>query len=404
MNRWLGLGVAGPCLVLSSSLALSSAGCSPSLAESAALGEGWPDLADPPVGRLDGRADAALIIVIDDPALGGRPGAWEVGSGWWRYLVRTRGLRRARVRLLRNAEASAVAIAEGVTRLKQQSGAGSMLWLIYIGVGESEPDGRDASLRSGDGLELGFVPIREQLSVGYHESAFMLLDACGEAPNPGRVGGIAATPAPMRGLPPPLRPVAYHPDNQGFGMGPAIARAKVRVDQDLERERNAPRNTFLVTAGAGDACASRLGGRAWPALAYAALGGLQGWADIDADGWVGARELTIYAQALVSNDREDPPRASDAPDRVLEAAGVDLILADVAGFAPHPARVAWRRRWTPAPIRGSLAGPRRSCARHSSGSCSTSRTCSRSRAASSSWAATVTATTAARPTSTRPTT
>ena len=83
-----------------------------------------------------------MIVVIDDPELQGRPGEWEVGSGWWRYLVRKRGLRPARVRMLHNQAASASAITRAVRRMEDQAGAGSMLWLIYIGGAVSPIDSR----------------------------------------------------------------------------------------------------------------------------------------------------------------------------------------------------------------------------------------------------------------------
>src|SRR5690349_23687060 len=49
-------------------LMFAALGCQPELANEVTPGEGWPDLAQPPIGERDGRADAALIIAIDDPA------------------------------------------------------------------------------------------------------------------------------------------------------------------------------------------------------------------------------------------------------------------------------------------------------------------------------------------------
>lgn len=301
---------------------LALTACTPTLAGSASPGEGWPDLAEPPIGQLDGRVDAALIVVIDDPALGGRPGAWEVGSGWWRYLVRTRGLRSSRVRLLRNEQASASAIADAVERMENQSDAGSMLWLIYIG------SGSDGRLHASDGQTLEFEPLRQQLSFGDHESAFIVLDACVPASLP----APAPPPSPKPPLPFPLSDEAPAITTMGE-LAAAVAQAKAQVQADVAREQAVRRNTFVLTAGTGDACTTTLAGRPWPALAYAVLGGLQGWSDLDNDGLIAARELAIYAQALITEHAQAP---CHRPTRRLEASGVDLILADVPGFAPRP--------------------------------------------------------------------
>ncbi|HLT37412.1 MAG TPA: SUMF1/EgtB/PvdO family nonheme iron enzyme [Enhygromyxa sp.] len=309
---------------------LSLVACTPSLADSASPAPGWPDLADPPIGLTDGRSDAALIVVIDDPALDGRAGAWQVGSGWWRYLVRTRGLRSQRVELLRNHAATADAIARAVERMKYRSGAGSMLWLIFIGGGESSPDG-SRRLHVGD-RSLELEPLRRQLSVGYHESAFILLDGCAESPSPGYRSGIPAEAAPLE-LAAASPRLGAGPEELVFasGMESALTRARAQVQLDVEHQRSTPRNTFVLTAGTGSACASTIADRPWPALSYAALGGLQGWADLDEDGWVSARELTIHAQASIA-------------DAQIQAGGVDLILADVAGRAPNSPPPARRRR------------------------------------------------------------
>jgi len=320
-------------------LPLALAACVPGLADSASPGEGWPDLGDPPAGIQDGRADAAVIVVIDDPTdpqVGGRPGAWAVGSGWWRYLVRTRGLRKSHVKLLRNEEASLERIREAVLNMKHAAGSGSMLWFVYIGVGASPEAGGEGILWAGDGEPFEFAQLREQLGRGSHESAFMLLDACDQQPPPGYRSGV---PAHFTVDQPIDKPSVYtlnaRPEYVGGGFAAAISRAKAQVQVDSQFERSSVRNSFVLTAGTGEGCQATLADRPWPALAYAALGGLQGWSDANEDGWIAAMELAVYAQALI-------------PEATLEAAGVDLILADIAGFAPRSKPVARVRRHTPA--------------------------------------------------------
>lgn len=326
-------------------------GCTPELAGVVSPGPGWPDLAQPPVGVRDGRADAALIVAIDDPALGGRPGAFEVGSGWWRYLVRTRGLRRARVTLLRNDEATAAAIELAVEQLEEHAGAGSVLWLVFIGSAVSPGDGADGALVVSGGERVPFGPIRAALAAGFHESAFMLVDACAEAPTSGRVAGLPSQPPveeSSRFLAAARQRTAARTyyigstSSAGSALGGAIDRAHAAVETDLRREATTLRNSFVLTAGVGPACGATLDGRPWPALAYAGLGGLQGWADIDEDGQVSAIELATYAQSVLAG-LDEAPLAGDGPDQArarLSAGGVDIILADVSERWSGPRRLA----------------------------------------------------------------
>jgi formylglycine-generating enzyme required for sulfatase activity len=322
--------IAAACLVLGAAL-----GCEPPLAEVVTPGRGWPDLAEPPLGRRDGRRDAALIIAIEDPALGGRPGAFAVASGWWRYLVETRGLRKTRVTLLRDEHASAAAIDRAIERLEERAGTGSVLWLVFIGSAISPASSGDGALLAGDGERLPFAEVRRALSAGFHESAFMLVDACADAPPPGFVAGVPATADPdapqhFRAVEPPKTRTYYLRRSSGSSSGLAAAAAGVheRVESDLRRVSGTPRNVFIVSSGVGERCGSTLAGRPWPALAYASLGALQGWADVDEDGQVAAAELAVYAQSVLAGLDEDAS-ADDASLPRVEAAGANLALAEL---------------------------------------------------------------------------
>jgi formylglycine-generating enzyme required for sulfatase activity len=330
-------------------------GCEPELASTVTPGEGWPDLAHPPVGSPDGRADSALIIAIDDPALGGRPGAFEVGSGWWRYLVETRGLRRSRVRLLRNEDATAEAVLDSIEWLEERSGTGSVLWLVYIGSAISPELGGPGALQAADGEQIGIVQIHDALAAGLHESAFMLIDACSESSPPGLLAGLTAISAggpldPRERERVATRTYYVRPDpSEGSDLAGTVAGVQARVEADLRREAGTPRNAFMITAGVGDACAATLEDRAWPALAYAGLGGLQGWADLDEDGHVSATELAAYVQSVVANLEIAATSETSEPRPQLTAAGVDIILADVSERWAGPERRAAGRRGRLAP-------------------------------------------------------
>ncbi len=328
----------------------ASLACTPELAESASPGPGWPDLGDPPAGRHDGRADAALLIAIDEPALGGRPGAWALASGWWRYLVTTRGLRPSHVRLLRNEEATPDQVRRALESMAHQAGEGAMLWVVFIGAGESSSLGQ-ARLRVSEG-EVELVELLERLGAGYHESAFLLLDACTEAPREGWRGGV---PADTRVLGRALGRPAPVDDQLDLEVDPApsdsflLDLARSIGSAAMAEQRGLPRNVFVLTAGVEPSCQAELAGLRWPALAYAALGGLQGWADANGDGWVSAIELAVYAQALLG-DLDHDEGAEHEIDRStrLQASGVDLMLADLAGLGPRPSPLARQRRESPA--------------------------------------------------------
>jgi formylglycine-generating enzyme required for sulfatase activity len=329
--------------------------CEPAmLATTVKPAAGWPDLAQPGVGRLDGRRDAALIVAIEDPRLGGREGAEAVASAWWRYLVEARGLRARNVVLLRDGEATAAAIREALDRLEWQAGSGSLAWVVFIGSGESLPDSEGVLLTARGTLGVG--ELRERLGFGLHESAFVLLDACTATPAPYASAGVPA--APPRGTAQGEAELAddraarlSHQiegqraafDGSSAGLlDDAIADAKRRAQADLDQASALPRNLVVLASGVGPRCAASLAGRPWPALAYASLEGLRGGADLDADGWIGASELALHAQALIGGEA-----STSGAGPALEIAGVDLILADVAGHGPRPRRLARTR----APVR-----------------------------------------------------
>jgi formylglycine-generating enzyme required for sulfatase activity len=335
---------------------LAVLGCTPELATSVTPGEGWPDLAHPPVGSPDGRADSALIIAIDDPELGGRPGAFEVASGWWRYLVETRLLRRSRVRLLRNEDATAEAVLGSIEWLEERSGTGSVLWLVYIGSAISPELGGPGALQAADGEQIGIVPIHDALAAGLHESAFMLIDACAETSASGVLAGLTAISAGGMIDPRERERIAqrtyYVQASESYGseLAGVAAGVQARVEADLRREAGTPRNVFMITAGVGSECAATLDGHAWPALAYAGLGGLQGWADLDEDGHVSATEVAVYVQSVVANlELASSPSEISEPRPRLTAAGVDIILADVSERWSGPERRALGRRGRLAP-------------------------------------------------------
>ncbi len=327
--------------------------CAPELADSASPASGWPDLAHPSQGAWDGRSDAAVIVVLDEAEPGGRAGAWEVGSGWWRYLVLTRGVRPGRVIMVRNERATAKRILRSIEIAKRESSEGALLWFVFIGPGESPSEGGGGRLLTHEGV-VELAEIREMLTVGYHESAFMLVDACTEQPSPGWRSGVPAvamdSKLALRELARRRRQMqdtggeaehAQEPgSSSGAGLGGLAAALAAEGQASLAKLFKTPRNTFLLTSGTGPHCQTELAGRSWPALAWGALGGLQGWAERSGDGWVSATELSSYAQRLIRESNRSSTFADQSPitDPVatLEAAGVDLLLTHLISPEPDP--------------------------------------------------------------------
>lgn len=297
-----------------------------------------------------------MIVAIEDPAFGGRAGAWAVASGWVRYLRDTRGLRPGRIVTLRDERATAEAVARAMARIESSARAGAMLWVIVIGPGASPAAGGPGRLIGASGGAIEQAELLAAVGYGYHESSLLVLDACMESPPIGWRSGLPAV----------------HPDRRGGadrraggdaddvvdvgGGGDPVASSvasimgsvdatRRRVAADVARARSVRRNVFTLTAGTGEACGSTLDGRPWPALSWAALGALQGWADRDGDGLVSATDVAVYAQALLG---------ADGRGVALEAAGADLGLALLVDTGPRPPEPARRRR-SPEPIASERA-------------------------------------------------
>lgn len=333
---------------------LTLGACAPELSDApASPGDDWPAVGVPGhtalVGRDGrvGRDDGALLIALEDPALGGRPGAWSVASAWWRHLVEVRGLRRARVAILRDHEVTRAALNHELQQLERGAADDSTLWLVFIGEGVST-DPRalhgDALLRLGDGERYDIAPIRAALSAGAHGGAVLIFDACADAPTGYWQSGIRATP------PPPFPPAREHSeDGPPLEALPTPTPAPPPIGPGVDGDEP-PRTTFVLTAGADRRCQSKMAQRSYPALAWAALAALEGRGDLNQDGWINAVELAVYAQATIG-EFDPATRGRFSPERAaLEGFGADLMLAERRGAPLPPSQTA-----TPSPHALALA-------------------------------------------------
>ena len=306
----------------------------------------WPDLAAPPeLGG--GEGDAALIVGIERYAEAPPvPGAVHNAQDWYLYLTRGRKLAPARVRILRDKEASLEKIRKHVAEAAALVKPGGTLWFVFIGHGAPAADGKDGVLvgydaqQDADSLYARSLPQRELLGLlarGQGRSV-VILDAC--------FSGQTSKGSLVKGLQPLI----------------AVQKATPQA------------KTLVLTAGQAHQFAGPLPGAERPAFSYLLLGALRGWADRDHDGKVSAQEAVDYArealQALLSDRTQTPELTATDPGEILahgnergpDLAALVIVQAPVTapvegaselGFESAVAAVA-PRKVTIAPVKGAL--------------------------------------------------
>ena len=327
-------------------VALILSGCLPPLSRQAKPGPGWPDLAEVPDGSKEGRRDAAVIVALDDPELGGRPGARAVADAWARELVRRQGIPARRVWLVRNERATPTRVLRVLERAKRRVPTGGSIWFVFIGRGNTpstEAAGhlRLAPDRQGDTLDM--LKVWAAIGFGPQHSAFAVLDACDDSPAAGHLGGLPALRMEIRGDAVNAIPIsqqdradlAFQPPPGPMKAGPAslavlIHEVETLARQDQVKLRMRPASTVSMSAGIGPQCAATLPAGDGPALSYAMLGALRGWADENHDQLVTAEEATRYAGTLIRH-AWSPGQPVPSP----EAAGVNMVLSRSSGM-PAP--------------------------------------------------------------------
>jgi len=292
----------------------------------------WPDLSQQPPPVRAATADAALIVAIERYAeLPAVPGARKNAEDWQAWLTKTRGLAPDRVFLLRDQEATVEKIRKHARRAADAAQAGGTVWIVFIGHGSPAPDGADGLLVGYDAQQdvesLGArsLPQRELLAIAragaQKPQVVSVIDACFSGR--GRDGQPL-----VKGLQPLVVVRAGLPKE-------ALARAVV------------------LTAAKSNQFAGPLPGAERPAFSYLVLGGLRGWADLDSDGKVSAREPRDYAaRALASTVRD----RSQEPE--LHAASPDLTLASAVEKGPELAALQRGRAPKSAPAATASSGGR----------------------------------------------
>lgn len=258
----------------------------------------WPALNQPSSVLQDGRADAALIVGVENyvfvPPV---PGAGVNATDWYTFLVDGEGIPVERVHMVRDADATREHMLKELRTAAREVGPRGKLWFVFIGHG-SPAQGGDGGVLVGsdaqptaDGLYARSLPEAQLLEeLAKAPAAVALVDACFS----GRTGSGDVLAAGLQPLVVTTRPA---------GNG----------------------KVTLLSAGAPDQLAGPLPGAARPAFSYLALGALRGWGDADGDGAVTAREAVDYTRKalnILPIGRSQTPEISGAnPAMILARRG-----------------------------------------------------------------------------------
>lgn len=246
----------------------------------------WPDLSRPAAKQGGGKYDAAVIVGVEDYAhVADIPGATDNARDWYRYLVKTRGIPTKRVTLLLDADATREEMHVAAETAAREVGKKGSLWFVFVGHGAASSDGEDALLigfdaqqraRSIEARSLRRAKLLAALESSKAKHVNVLLDACFSGREQSGTQLVA-------------------------GLQPLVVTSETPTSD--------PRTT-LMTAARSDQFAGPLPGAQRPAFSYLALGGLRGWADLDADGHVASAELHEYVsdtmRALIRGRSQNP--------------------------------------------------------------------------------------------------
>lgn len=275
-------------------------------APSVSHAQSWPDISAAPAKKAGGGSkDAALVIAIEDYTIvSDIPGARANATAWVKWLSKSRGVPRTRIRTLYDGQATELAIPKKAAEVAKLARPGGTVWLVFIGHGAPSKDGKDGLLvgvdarQTADGLygrSVAQHDVLATLATGRQERTVAVIDACFSGS-----------------------------DSSGKRLAPGLQPLVVATSSAVQ-------SATLLTAGASDEFAGPLPGAARPAFSYLALAALRGWGDQDGDGHVTAAEVASWSQDVLAtavHGRTQTPQASgsglDAPLATAAEEGPDL--------------------------------------------------------------------------------
>jgi hypothetical protein len=247
-------------------------------------------------------ADAALLISIQDYAyVSPVRGAIANASDWQTYLSKTQGIPASNIQWLQDGEATREKIREAALQTSDKVKDGGTLWLVFIGHGAPSVDGTDGMLVGADAQQdpeslysrsVSQNWLLSTLENGRQEQTIAIIDACFS----GRTdsGALAE------------------------GLQPLIATKDIYTGKSM-----------VLSAGKHDQFAGPLPATLpyadRPAFSYLALGGLLGWADMDGDRQITAKEVTQYADQTLETTlvgrAQNPQVRGENPEGVVLGLG-----------------------------------------------------------------------------------
>ena len=237
--------------------------------------------------------DTAIIISIEDYAfVSDIAGANRNGQSWYRYFTEAKGIPTDNVRWLKDTNGSKEKIYTSALEIADKTSEEGNMWIVFIGHGAPSEDGSDGMLIGVDaqqdaqglyGRSISQEKLLGLLEQGKQKQTIAIIDACFSGKSSG--GELAP------------------------GLQPLIA------TQDLQTG-----TTTVLSAGRNDEFAGPLPGADRPAFSYLALGALQGWGDMDANGEVTASEIQSYSNKALQSTllgRQQNPQVVGTADTPL---------------------------------------------------------------------------------------
>lgn len=232
----------------------------------------WPSVATEVPRQGGGEADVAVVVGVSDYLLlPDIDGAADNARDWAQHLVRVRGLKRDRVTLLTDAEATKERIERAVQTAATQASAQGRLWFIFIGHGAPSPKGDDGLLLGADAQPdadslaargTAQRTIEQLVDGGAQRDALVVYDACFSG-------------------------------RSHDGEKPLVANLMATLPV---RKAAPPKAKTTVVLSSSESFAGPLPGEARPAFSYLLLGSARGWADDDKVGGVDVDEAFSFVR------------------------------------------------------------------------------------------------------------